>query len=238
MGANTKNGMPGRYESSPATLENNQGSALLVDALGRLVVVFPTGTSGIGKAEDSAHVSGDIGVMALAKRTDSPASSAGTDGDYATINNDSLGHLWSREGFAPAAEDNTAGVGVFAMARKYVNSATYAASYAQDLGSNATANVKAATGSVVYARITNANAAARYFQIHNKASAASGGDTALRSYIIPAGTAAQPAVLELTQEDFAGPVVCSTGVTWAISTAATTYTAATASEHTINLNYV
>lgn len=77
---------------------------------GAITSIVPgTGATNLGKAEDSAHASGDTGVAVLAKRTDTPASSAGTDGDYATINQDSLGHLWSREGFAPAYENNTTG---------------------------------------------------------------------------------------------------------------------------------
>ena len=38
----------------------------------------------LGKAEDSAHTSGDILVPSGTKRTDTAATSAGTDGDYAT----------------------------------------------------------------------------------------------------------------------------------------------------------
>lgn len=47
-----------------------------------------------GKAEDAAHTSGDIVVPAGTKRTDTAASSAGTDGDYATLNSDATGRVW------------------------------------------------------------------------------------------------------------------------------------------------
>lgn len=53
-----------------------------------------TGATNLGKAEDAAHTSGDVGVAVLTKRTDSAASSAGTDGDYATLNTDNTGRLW------------------------------------------------------------------------------------------------------------------------------------------------
>ena len=44
-----------------------------------------TGATSLGKAEDAVHTSGDVGVMALGVRTDSPAARAGTDGDYEPV---------------------------------------------------------------------------------------------------------------------------------------------------------
>ena len=77
---------------------------------GAITSIIPgTGATNLGKAEDSAHTSGDTGVAVLTKRTDTPASSASTDGNYATANTDSTGHLWSRDGFAPVYENNTTG---------------------------------------------------------------------------------------------------------------------------------
>lgn len=54
-------------------------------------------------AEDAAHASGDQLMMAGAVRRDAPASSAGTDGDNATLNTDAAGRLWVTSGPAPAA---------------------------------------------------------------------------------------------------------------------------------------
>jgi len=86
----------------------NAARVATLSSSGIITEITPgTGATNLGKAEDSAHASGDTGVAVWAKRTDTPASSAGTDGDYATINQDSLGHLWSREGFAPGFENNT-----------------------------------------------------------------------------------------------------------------------------------
>lgn len=47
----------------------------------------------LGKAEDSVHVSGDIGVQMLAVRKDSVAALAGTDGDYSPPQVDANGVL-------------------------------------------------------------------------------------------------------------------------------------------------
>lgn len=109
--ARTKHGLPGIYNASVITLPDGAGSALAVDSAGRIITVFPTGTSGIGKAEDSAHASGDIGVMSLAVRTDTPANRSGTDGDYEPLQI-SGGYLWNREGYAPVYEDNANGKAV------------------------------------------------------------------------------------------------------------------------------
>ena len=49
-------------------------------------IVSGTGATNLGKAEDGAHTSGDVGVMALAVRNDTPnAALAGTDLDYVPI---------------------------------------------------------------------------------------------------------------------------------------------------------
>lgn len=47
-------------------------------------IIPGTGATSLGKAEDSAHASGDVGVMALAVRQDTPAT-VGADGDYTFI---------------------------------------------------------------------------------------------------------------------------------------------------------
>lgn len=68
---------------------------LNVDANGAIAIgsIVPgTGATNLGKAEDAAHTSADVGVMALAVRRDTPVSGA-ADGDYTTINTDANGRL-------------------------------------------------------------------------------------------------------------------------------------------------
>lgn len=48
-------------------------------------------------AEDAAHTDGDTGVAILSRRIDTLASSAGTSADYATVNTDQLGRLYTRD---------------------------------------------------------------------------------------------------------------------------------------------
>lgn len=52
-----------------------------------------TGASNLGKAEDSAHTTGDVGVMGLGVRKDTATSLAGADGDYTPAIFDSSGRL-------------------------------------------------------------------------------------------------------------------------------------------------
>ena len=56
-------------------------------------VVPGSGATNLGKAEDAVHASGDVGVMLLAVRTDTPANKSGTDGDYEPLQI-SGGKLW------------------------------------------------------------------------------------------------------------------------------------------------
>ena len=52
-----------------------------------------TAASSLGKAEDAAHTSGDVGVMPLVVRSDAGGTLAGTDGDYAPLQVDASGAL-------------------------------------------------------------------------------------------------------------------------------------------------
>lgn len=64
-----------------------------------------TGATDLGKAEDAAHSSGDVGVMALTVRTDVPAARATSDGDYAPLEVDAVGSLWVRQQTVSASSD-------------------------------------------------------------------------------------------------------------------------------------
>lgn len=78
-------------------------------ATDNVVLVQPINAAGVvispatGLAEDTAHVTGDIGTEILAVRRDTAASSTVTDGDYATINTDSTGRVWTNTELPDAA---------------------------------------------------------------------------------------------------------------------------------------
>ena len=87
--------------------------------------------------------------------------------------------------------------------------------------------------------MSNINAAIRYFQLHNKATIPLATEVPLKSFVIPAGTATQPGVVEIDSSWFAPTLRHTTGIGWAVSTTAGTFTdAATASDHTTSVNYV
>jgi hypothetical protein len=56
-------------------------------------VIPGTGATNLGKAEDAAHSSGDVGVAVLGVRNDAAAARAGTDGDYGVLSLNSAGDL-------------------------------------------------------------------------------------------------------------------------------------------------
>ena len=64
-------------------------------------IVPGTGATNLGKAEDAAHNSGDVGVMALAVRADAAAATA-ANGDYHPLLVSGLGKTWIDEGWRVA----------------------------------------------------------------------------------------------------------------------------------------
>lgn len=107
----------------------------------------------------------------------------------------------------------------------------------QDAGTVTKLNLKTSAGRVKAFRVTNVNAAVRYFQIHDKATAPAGTNVPVFWAVLPAGTAAIPSVTTIDQnllQEYG--IRCTTGVGWAISTTAATFTdSATAAEHTTTI---
>lgn len=56
-------------------------------------VIPGTSATHLGKAEDAAHTTGDVGVMALSVRQDTAAALSGTDADYQPLITDASGRL-------------------------------------------------------------------------------------------------------------------------------------------------
>lgn len=163
--------------------------------------------------------------------------SATTAGETVSVKgNPTTNSFHVEEQLVPAAEDNTNGV-IGTLAKPVVTS-SYSGTpgHAED---DADVSVKATPGQLLSVVATNENAAARYLQIHNKASAPSAGETAVVSYIIPAGSAASPGRIQLNSADFGNNGLhLSTGIALGISTAIDTFTAATAGECFLSYVYV
>ncbi len=94
--------------------------------------------------------------------------------------------------------------------------------------------VKATPGNVFSARVTNTNAALRFFQIHDTASAPVGTAVPLAFFPIPVSSG----VMTVGSEFLGNALACTTGVSWAISTTAATFTdSATANEHAVIIRF-
>lgn len=80
-------------------------------------VVPGTAATNLGKAEDAAHASGDVGVMALAVRQTSPANLSGAAGDYEPLQVNA-GRLWASatiDAALPAGTNNIGDVDVLTV---------------------------------------------------------------------------------------------------------------------------
>lgn len=69
-----------------------------------------TGATNLGKAEDAAHTSGDVGVMAMGVRQDTLAASTSADGDYAPFKVTSVGRVYSQS-LTEASENHIGQIG-------------------------------------------------------------------------------------------------------------------------------
>jgi len=113
---NNANGQATMANSAPVVVASDQSSIPINDASGSITVdngnlssidskittvntgsvtvvsVAPgTGATNLGKAEDAAHTSGDVGVMALGVRQDADTSPVSADGDYHSLIFNSIG---------------------------------------------------------------------------------------------------------------------------------------------------
>lgn len=77
---------------------NNAGNwvPLTLNAAGELPVSATVNFAG-DYAEDSAHVSGDVGLFSLSVRRDARSSGSSADGDYSSINVNAVGELWVKD---------------------------------------------------------------------------------------------------------------------------------------------
>lgn len=122
-----------RRDTTPSSSAGTAGdyTALNADANGRLytqAVLYNSSGSELTLAndvvEDAASAGAESGPMVLSVRRDTAASSAGTDGDFATLNTDASGRLWVNCGtgcsggtqFAEDAAHTTADVGTVNLA--------------------------------------------------------------------------------------------------------------------------
>lgn len=132
-----------------------------------------------------------------------------------------------------AGEDLTNNV--LGTVRKHPIVSTYSPSVSTSFGTAVTANAKATPAIFKGARVSNVNAAIRYFQIFNTTGATT---PVLMSFAIPAGTATVPSFLEIGEHVMgANGYFLSTGLTWGISTTRDSYVAGTNTDHQVHVFY-
>ena len=161
-------------------------------------VIPGTGATNLGKAEDSAHASGDVGVMALAVRRDTLAASSGTTGDYEPLQTDANGQLR----IVPEVKPGPATSGGCSSYSKLS-----AGTSADEV------SVKATPGQLYGIRVSNTNASARYLKIYNSATAPTlGAGTPVRRIKV-AGNSERDIVFPVGLE-------MTTGIAFALTTGA------------------
>jgi hypothetical protein len=107
---------------------------------------------------------------------------------------------------------------------------------ATNLGAANAGFVKATAGAVYSLKVTNKNAAVRYFQIVNKATAPTNSDSALILDVIAVPTNTTVVINETYFGDLG--LTCSTGIGWAFSSTDITITLATATDVISTIGYV
>lgn len=150
-----------RRDTTPSSSAGTAGdyAAINTDGNGRLytntTLYSAAGTEltpATDKAEDSAHTDGDTGPVPMTRRIDTPASSAGTSGDYATMNTSAEGALY----ITPMA---TGASGAGASGCAIVSAAS----------TNAT-NCKNAAGNVYGMYVVNTTTTVYYLRTYNTSS--------------------------------------------------------------------
>lgn len=179
-------------------------------------VVPGTGATNLGKAEDAAHTSGDVGVLALAIRNASLTTLAGTELDYSGIAVDDVGRPFVR-----ISAQGTDGLTL----HRTISAAT----------TNAT-SVKGSGGAIYAIQCFSINAAVRYLKLYNKATAPTvGSDTPVKTLAIPGDTTGSGFLLQYG----AVPALFSTGIAFALTTgiADADTGAVAANEIVVNIDY-
>lgn len=252
-------GQPAVYNATPPTLTDGEDSALSVDANQNLRVT----SGGSGATADQVQGAGASGATKVGNpvlvggvnNTTLPTLTNGQTGDVQLGTRGSV-HATLMVANSTASIETVA-TNVDAVAAGSVGTRLQTASLGyvfngttwDRLRGSGTAfiaplndvdiSVKASAGSLLSVSATNINAAIRYLQVFNKATAPAGGDTAVFSFPIPAGSSTVPAVVSVAR-DFLGQNghQFSTGIAVGVSTTAATFTAATTTDHVVNGTYL
>ena len=133
-----------------------------------------------------------------------------------------------------------AGVSAYKAAGSSANGQTISPNLSSTFGSVTNANAKSTSGNLFGFSVTNENAAKRYFQLFNKSTQPSGGDTPIYSFPLPAGSGTVPSITTIGENFFGlSGKNFSSGISWGVSTTNATFTdSATASEHNVHVHHI
>lgn len=241
-----------KFTAGASSVTKNEDAASADGDTGVMVLAMrqasPANTSGTDGDYEPLRLSNghvwvyaDGGVASAATDSGNPVKVGGkynltpptlTDGQRGDLQQDANGYAKVREQYAPGYENNTTNVAEILM--KPVAASAYSPSNYKNLGAATKANIKASAGNVYAIYVTNNNAAKRYFQLHNKATAPAATDVPQNVWDLPIG-----ATLVLDSSYFSPSEYFATGIGFAISTTESTFTdSATASDHTTRVRYV
>lgn len=169
-----------------------------VDATGALRV---TGAGGTQYTEDAASVGAEQLMLAGSVRRDTAATSAGTNGDYATINTDANGRLWTTtvvDTALPAGSNNIGDVDIASALPAGTNTIGGITNVASaTVGGHSTfytldadeteEQIKGSAGKVFWIHAMNMSASVRYLKFYNglAASVVVGTDLPVMSFPLP-----------------------------------------------------
>jgi len=192
-----------------------------------------TKVGGVSVLLDGAtYTPGTQYLLMTGQEVDDPTALATeTEGKVSNLKGDLSGRLITTAGTLSAGEDLTNNL--LGTLPKPIAGTTYTGTRTQDL-SFTTLNLKATAGNVLRIEVTNTTASTRWFQLHNTATVPSGGNTAQHWYLVPANSQIILGPGELSE---AG-LPFTTGIAYANSTVASTYTAGSAGDLLLNIRHI
>lgn len=182
-----------------------------------------------GQTSNSATVTGMANVLSMARYDSSPT--ARTTGQFGNLQADANGDLQTNLATLISGEDQTNGVLATVVKPLAVN--TYASTKTQS-NSFTTTNLKGAPGTLLGFRVINTTASTRYLQFHNTATTPGGGATAQEKWLIPANGSLTIGSADLPING----LYFSTGIAYANSTVNSTYTAGSAGDLLLDVNFI
>jgi hypothetical protein len=141
-----------------------------------------TGALNLGKQEEAVHVTGDVGIMALGMRSDTPSSTVSTTGRYTMELFDSLGRQWVNTVYANTLNQNHSHLRTTAL-------------------TNTPLAIKGAAGNLYGMNVINPNATPVYLKFYNVAAGSVVvGTGIIDTIIVPAADGTNPGSIILTPE--------------------------------------